>query len=136
MRRCFRQLWGVDSAGRPLLALLCASARDPLLRMSAAVVLQTPIGSTVSSGDFAQAIAQAAPDRFSPKTLGPWASASPPPAISPDRLVNQGVAEVAEPGPDQEIRTLRHELETFVREGQYARGLERILSTYLVGCHS
>jgi hypothetical protein len=48
-----------------------------------------------------------------------------------NRLVNQGVAEVAEPGSDQEIRTLRHELETFVCEGQYARGLERILSTYL-----
>lgn len=48
-----------------------------------------------------------------------------------NRLVNQGVAEVAEPGSDQEIRTLRHELETFVCEGQYARGLERILSNYL-----
>ncbi len=40
-----------------------------------------------------------------------------------NRLVNQGVAEVAEPGPDQEIRTLCHELETFACEGQYARGL-------------
>lgn len=48
-----------------------------------------------------------------------------------NRLVNQGVAEVAEPGSAQEIRTLRHELETFVCEGQYARGLDRILSTYL-----
>jgi hypothetical protein len=67
--RCFRQLWEVDSAGRPLLALLCACARDPLLRMSAAFILQTPLGSAVSSGDFAQAIAQASPDRFSPKTL-------------------------------------------------------------------
>ncbi len=67
--RCFRQIWEVDSAGRPLLAVLCACARDPLLRTSAAVVLQTPIGSPVSSGDFAQAMAQAAPDRFSPKTL-------------------------------------------------------------------
>ncbi len=48
-----------------------------------------------------------------------------------NRLVNQGVTEVAEPGSEQEIRTLRYELETFVCEGQYARGLERILSTYL-----
>lgn len=67
--RCFRQLWEIDSAGRPLLAILCACARDPLLRTSAAVVQQTPLGSMVSSGDFAQAIEQAAPDRFSPKTL-------------------------------------------------------------------
>ncbi len=67
--RCFRQLWEVDSAGRPLLAILCACARDPLLRTSATLILQTPLGSALSSGDFAQAMAQAAPDRFSPKTL-------------------------------------------------------------------
>lgn len=48
-----------------------------------------------------------------------------------NRLVNQGVAELVDPRSEQEIRTLRHELETFVCEGQYARGLERILSTYL-----
>ncbi len=48
-----------------------------------------------------------------------------------NRLVNNGVVEVAEPGSEQEIRTLRHELQTFVCEGQYAQGLERILSTYL-----
>ena len=48
-----------------------------------------------------------------------------------NRLVNQGVAEVVDPGSDQELRTLRHELETFVCEGQYAKGLERILSAYL-----
>lgn len=48
-----------------------------------------------------------------------------------NRLANQGVAEVTDPGSDQERRTLRHELETFVCEGQYARGLDRILSTYL-----
>lgn len=67
--RCFRQLWDIDSAGRSLLALLCACARDPLLRTSAGVILQTRLGAVVSSGDFAQAMAKAAPDRFSPKTL-------------------------------------------------------------------
>jgi hypothetical protein len=48
-----------------------------------------------------------------------------------NRLVNQGIAEVVDPGSEQELRTLRHELETFVCEGQYARGLDRILSIYL-----
>ncbi|NLG84492.1 MAG: BREX system P-loop protein BrxC [Firmicutes bacterium] len=48
-----------------------------------------------------------------------------------NRLVNQGVAEVVDPGSEQELRTLRYELETFVCEGQYARGLERILQAYL-----
>src|SRR6266478_7205788 len=33
--RCFRQLWEAAAQGRPLLAILCACARDPLLRMSA-----------------------------------------------------------------------------------------------------
>src|SRR5437016_3930716 len=37
--RCFRHLWRTDSAGRPLLAILCACARDPLLKASAAVIL-------------------------------------------------------------------------------------------------
>jgi len=47
------------------------------------------------------------------------------------RLVNQGVAEVVDPRTEQELRTLRYELETFVCEGQYARGIERILNAYL-----
>lgn len=48
-----------------------------------------------------------------------------------NRLVNQGVAKLVDPRTEQEIRTLRHELETFVCEGQYAKGLDRILSAYL-----
>ncbi len=67
--RCFRQLWRTDSAGRPLLAILCACARDPLLNTSAAVILEAPLDSVVSSSDFARTIEQAAPDRFTPKTL-------------------------------------------------------------------
>jgi hypothetical protein len=37
--RVLRRLWEVDEPGRPLLALLCALARDPLLRASARAVL-------------------------------------------------------------------------------------------------
>lgn len=48
-----------------------------------------------------------------------------------NRLVSQAVAEVVDPGSEQELRTLRNELETSVCEGQYAKGLERILSAYL-----
>jgi len=64
--RCFRKLWEADSEGRHLLAALCACARDPLLRMSAAVVLKAPQGKVIGPEDFAQAIGEAAPDRFSP----------------------------------------------------------------------
>lgn len=49
-------------------------------------------------------------------------------------LINNGVAKVAEIGEDaQQIQTLRFELETFVCDGEYARGIERILTAYLDG---
>lgn len=46
--RIMRQLWEQDREGRPLLALLCATARDPLLRASVDVVLGSPIGQIVT----------------------------------------------------------------------------------------
>ena len=49
-------------------------------------------------------------------------------------LLNNGVSKVAEIGADQEqLKTLRFELETFVCDGEYARGLERIINAYLAG---
>ena len=43
-------------------------------------------------------------------------------------LLNNGVSKVSEIGTDErQISTLRFELETFVCEGEYARGLDRIL---------
>ena len=49
-------------------------------------------------------------------------------------LLNNGVTKVAEIENDPEqIKTLRFELETFVCDGEYARGLERILKAYLEG---
>jgi hypothetical protein len=47
------------------------------------------------------------------------------------RLLNNGVAEVAEVDTDQLRQTLRFELETFVCKGEYQRGLVRILETFL-----
>jgi hypothetical protein len=49
-------------------------------------------------------------------------------------LLNNGVSKVSEIGSDErQIKTLRFELETFVCDGEYARGLERILKAYLDG---
>jgi hypothetical protein len=49
-------------------------------------------------------------------------------------LLNNGVSKVSELGQDnRQIQTLRFELETFVCDGEYARGLERILKAYLAG---
>lgn len=47
------------------------------------------------------------------------------------KLLNNGVAKVSDGRTEEELRTLRYELETFVCEGQYESGLRRILQTYL-----
>ncbi len=49
-------------------------------------------------------------------------------------LLNNGVSKVSEIGQDEgQIKTLQFELNTFVCDGEYARGLERILKAYLDG---
>lgn len=47
------------------------------------------------------------------------------------KLRNNGVAKVSDGRTEEELRTLRYELETFVCEGQYEAGLRRVLQTYL-----
>jgi len=47
------------------------------------------------------------------------------------RIPNNGVARVGVPASAQEWDTLRWELQSFVCEGEYRSGLDRILSTYL-----
>ena len=47
------------------------------------------------------------------------------------KLVNEGVANVNDDTTDTALSVLRYELETFVCEGQYEKGLEHILDTYL-----
>jgi len=46
-------------------------------------------------------------------------------------ILNDGVAKVGEPTTDEEWKVLRFELQSFVCEGEYRTGMERILSTYL-----
>lgn len=49
-------------------------------------------------------------------------------------LLNNGVSKVSEIGHDEgQIKTLRFELQNFVCDGEYARGMERILKAYLGG---
>jgi hypothetical protein len=54
--RALRDLWDVDSKSRPLLTLLCALARDPLLRATALAVTQAPEGAEVTAADLAAAV--------------------------------------------------------------------------------
>lgn len=46
-------------------------------------------------------------------------------------LANNGVSEVADVRTEGQLTTLRTEIECFVCEGEYARGLERILNSYV-----
>lgn len=48
-----------------------------------------------------------------------------------NRLANNGVAEVKDDQSSQALKTLRYELDTFVCDGEYEKGLKQILSNYL-----
>lgn len=67
--RLLRFFWERDPDGRPILALLCASARDPLLRMTANTVLKTPSNELLPIEVMEEAITLGAPSRFSQTTL-------------------------------------------------------------------
>lgn len=68
----FRSLlyfWNRDPAGRPLLALLCAFARDSILRSTAEFVLKFPEGSVIRREAMEECINSKDPGRFSEATL-------------------------------------------------------------------
>lgn len=66
--RLLRFFWQRDPDGRPMLALLCAVARDPLLRMTVDTVLKTPRNELLSIDAMEEAIARGAPGRFNEPT--------------------------------------------------------------------
>ncbi len=67
--RVFRRLWAVDEAGRPLLALLSALARDPLLRLTAPAVLGLQVGAELVRGPLLVALREAVGDRLNDAVL-------------------------------------------------------------------
>jgi hypothetical protein len=67
--RSLLSLWATDRIGRPLLALLCASARDPLLRMTAGPILQSSQGQIIKTEQFVESVSKHVGDRFNPTTL-------------------------------------------------------------------
>jgi hypothetical protein len=62
-----RRLWERDPAGRPILALLCALARDPAFRAGAAAVLDAPLGERVRWPAIAAAFEAQHPGRLGEK---------------------------------------------------------------------
>lgn len=67
--RVLRRLWTVDEVGRPLLAMLCALARDPLLRSTAPAVLALPVGAELVRATFLDALRQAVGSRLNEAVL-------------------------------------------------------------------
>jgi len=67
--RALRDLWDEDAQAQPLLALLSAIARDPLLRSTAERILSIPMGETVTPTMLAEAVNTSFPNRYNPKTL-------------------------------------------------------------------
>lgn len=67
--RVLRRLWDVDPSGRPLLALLCALARDPLLRASAAVILPMASGTELSRSEMIHGLQIGTDGRFKESVL-------------------------------------------------------------------
>ncbi len=67
--RTLRHVWDADPPGRPLLAMLCALARDPLLRSTAPPVLALAEGETLDRAAFAAHIREATGSRFNDAVL-------------------------------------------------------------------
>lgn len=67
--RALRFFWPINEQAQPLLALLCAFARDPLLRMSAPLIKALEPGQILTRETMEDHVEKANPDRFSPATL-------------------------------------------------------------------
>ena len=67
--RSLRYFWHRDPVGRPMIACLAASVRDPLLRLSAPFVLNLTHGQPYSRGALEEYLEKQFPGRFSKATL-------------------------------------------------------------------
>ena len=63
-----RYLWQRSADAQPLLALLCAYSRDPLLHASASLIGALPEGAAITREDTEHWLEQTEPGRFSPAT--------------------------------------------------------------------
>ncbi|MGB4097795.1 MAG: hypothetical protein WBM02_00130 [bacterium] len=67
--RHLRRLWHINPDAQPLLALFCAIARDPLLRISSEYILCQEIGAPINSSNIEEFIQMKLLDRFNSNTL-------------------------------------------------------------------
>lgn len=67
--RALRAVWAVDELGRPLVAMLCSLARDPLLRATAPAVLELPLGAELVRSIFLDSIREVVGSRLNDAVL-------------------------------------------------------------------
>jgi hypothetical protein len=67
--RGLRVLWECSPAEQPLLAMMCALARDPVLQASAGLILSTPCGQPVDKQAMQDHLSRAFPSRYSAGVL-------------------------------------------------------------------
>jgi hypothetical protein len=67
--RALRDLWPLDPAARPLLAGLCALARDAVFRASSHTITRSHPGDVLTAHDFAQGVGERFPGVYRDTTL-------------------------------------------------------------------
>lgn len=67
--RSLRYFWTRDELGQPLLALLCAYCRDPILRSTSSLLIDAPEGTVVRREDLEDLVETKEPGRFSKVTV-------------------------------------------------------------------
>lgn len=67
--RALRDLWQLDPDARPLLAGLCALARDSVFRASSTAITRTRPGDRLTSADLAGVVGEQFPDSYGAGTL-------------------------------------------------------------------
>ncbi|MFV1964463.1 MAG: hypothetical protein ACC628_03505 [Pirellulaceae bacterium] len=67
--RVLRQFWASDDHGRPLLALLCGLARDPLLRATAPPILSMQAGEELARQRMTDAVREAVGNRLNDNVI-------------------------------------------------------------------
>lgn len=67
--RSLRDLWDADPASQPLLALLCAAARDPLLHATSSVIVDRDSTGELSAREMAQAVDKVFPGKYNPQIM-------------------------------------------------------------------
>ena len=67
--RVLHKLWAIDPAGRPLMALLVALARDPLLRSTIGSILPLPVGQELVRSRLLSELRYTVGDRLNDATL-------------------------------------------------------------------